>query len=419
MPGPLSENFAAAREVIDDCVHCGFCLDSCPTYGLWARETDSPRGRIVLIDDVVRGGAVSDELVAHIDSCLGCLACVSACPSGVRYDRLLQMARPEIEDRHERPASERALRLLLFETLPFPRRLQALAPLLGASRRLGAGRRLPKRLAALAEVAPKPPPRAELKAPIPERTPAKGPMRGRVVLLLGCVQRVFFGSVHRATIEVLSAEGYEVLAPRKPDCCGALELHAGEREPAEARARATIAAFEGLGADHVITNSAGCGSAMKEYGELLGTPEARAFSARVRDVTELLADTGLRAARGPVPVRAVYHDACHLRHAQGIREQPRSLLRAIPGLELLEVAAEADICCGSAGIYNVVQPEAAAALGRRKAMHLLETGAEAVVAANPGCAAQLDRHLAELAQPLPIHHPIELLWRSIRAAARP
>jgi glycolate oxidase iron-sulfur subunit len=398
-------------------VHCGFCLDACPTYVLWAKETDSPRGRIVLIDDAIaKGGTVSEEMVEHIDTCLGCLACVTACPSGVRYDRLIELARPEVERQHERSAAERALRLLLFETLPYPKRLRALVPMLAATKRL-AGDRLPDRVAVLAKVAPDPPSREQLRTPIPERTPAVGAPRGRVGLLLGCVQRVFFGDVHRATIGVLAAEGYEVLAPKLPDCCGALELHAGEREPALARARATIAAFAALGElDHVTVNSAGCGAAMKDYGDLLGTPQAHAFSARVRDIAEVLAAEPARATRGPLPMRVVYHDACHLRHGQGVREQPRALLRGIPELELLEVPREGDICCGSAGIYNVVQPEPAAALGRRKAQTLLETGADAVAAGNPGCTAQITRHLRELGRELPVHHPIELLWRSIQAA---
>jgi glycolate oxidase iron-sulfur subunit len=223
--------------------------------------------------------------------------------------------------------------------------------------------------------------------------------------------------VHRATVEVLAAEGYEVLAPRLPDCCGALEFHSGELEPAVARARATVAAFGRLGQlDHVITNSAGCGSAMKAYGELLGTSEAREFAGRVRDITEVLAEAPPRAPRAPLPLRVVYHDACHLRHAQGIRDEPRAMLRAIPELELLEVPLEPEICCGSAGIYNLVAPEPAAALGRRKAKLVLSTGAEAVAAGNPGCAAQLERHLRELGHPLPVHHPIELVWRSIESA---
>jgi glycolate oxidase iron-sulfur subunit len=367
-----------------------------------------------MADAIEAGGSVSPEMVSHVDSCLGCLACVSSCPSGVRYDKLIEMVRPEVERQHERPAAERALRLLLFETLPYPGRLRRLAPLLGATRRLGEGR-LPERLAMLAKVAPKPPSRAELRMPLPERTPAVGVQRGRVGLLLGCVQRVFFAGVHRATIGALAAEGYEVLAPRLPDCCGALELHAGEREPALARAEATVAAFAALGElDHVVVNSAGCGAAMKEYGHLLPGRAAREFSARVRDITEVLAEEP-RAPRGEVPLRLVYHDACHLRHAQGVREAPRELLRTIPGLELLEVVAEADVCCGSAGIYNLVQPEAGAALGARKARLLLESGAEAIAAGNPGCAAQLDRHLRELGHELPIHPPVELVWRSIQA----
>jgi glycolate oxidase iron-sulfur subunit len=406
-------------EILDDCVHCGFCLDACPTYALWGQEADSPRGRIVLIDELLRGGAeISDEIVRHFDTCLGCLACVPACPSGVRYDRLLERTRPQLERHHPRPAGERALRALLFETLPYPTRLRALAPLLAAARRLGA-ERLPERLSVLAKVAPRAPVRAT-RAAFPARTPPRGERRGRVALLLGCVQRVFFPQVHRATIAVLAAEGFEVLAPAAPGCCGALELHAGEEERARERAPATIAAFAQLGeVDHVVVNAAGCGAAMKDYGELLESKEARAFSARVRDVLELLAEIAPRAPRGPLELRVAYHDACHLQHAQGIRAQPRQLLEGIPGLELLEVASEPQICCGSAGVYNILEPGAAAELGRRKARALLATGAEQIAAANPGCAAQLDRHLRELGRPLPIRHPVELLWESLRAAALP
>jgi glycolate oxidase iron-sulfur subunit len=403
--------------IIEDCVHCGFCLDACPTYALWGQEADSPRGRIVLIDEAMRDdGELSEELVAHLDSCLGCFACVPACPSGVRYDRLLERVRPQIERNHERPAAERALRLLLFETLPYPARLRALAPLLGAARRVGFDH-LPGRLSVLAKVAPPLPEAAARAEPLPEQTPAQGAPRGRVGLLLGCVQRVFFAEVHRATIGVLAAEGFEVLAPRVPDCCGALELHAGEEEPGLARAQATIDAFEALGdLDYVVVNAAGCGAAMKEYGELLETDQARAFAAKVRDVSELLADVRPRAARAPLQLRVVYHDACHLGHAQRVRAQPRALLSGIPGLELLEVQSEPQICCGSAGIYNIIEPEAAAELGARKARAILQTGAEVVAAGNPGCTAQLHRHLRELGHPLEIRHPVELLWRSLQGA---
>ncbi len=402
--------------IVEDCVHCGFCLDSCPSYVLWAQEADSPRGRIVLIDDALgAGGQISDEFVSHFDTCLGCMACVTACPSGVRYDRLIERVRPQIERQHQRSGAERALRLLLFETLPYPRRLRRLVPTLVAARKLGA-ERLPARLGVLTKIAPRVTVK-ESRIQLPERTPAVGATRGRVALLQGCVQRVFYPGVHQATIGVLAAEGFEVLAPKLPDCCGALELHAGEEESALARAAATIASFNALGpVDHIIVNAAGCGAAMKEYGELLGTPEAHEFAARVCDITELLASVAPQAPRGPVPLRVAYHDACHLAHAQRIREQPRSLLGAIPELELLEVGSERDVCCGSAGIFNLVQPEAAAELGVRKARHLLDTGAEAIAAGNPGCTAQLDLHLRELGHPLPIYHPIELLWRSISAA---
>lgn len=415
MPG-FDAHRAPEPEIVQDCVHCGFCLDACPTYVLWGEEPDSPRGRIVLIDEALRpGGELSGQMVTHFDRCLGCMACVTACPSGVRYDRLIERVRPQVERHHKRSAGEQALRLLLFETLPHPKRLRRLAPLLTAARKLGA-ERLPDRLSILMKVAPRTPAREVRRSRLPARTPALGTPRGRVALLLGCVQRVFFADVHRATIGVLAAEGFEVLAPPLPDCCGALELHSGEEEAALARAQATIGAFGALGElDHIIVNAAGCGAAMKEYGAVLGTPDAEAFSAKVCDITELLASIEPQAKRGPVPLRVAYHDACHLRHAQGIREPPRALLRSIPELELLEVATEPEICCGSAGVYNLLQPKAAAELGARKARHLLDTGAQAIAAGNPGCTAQLDLHLRELGRPLPIHHPVELLWRSVQS----
>jgi glycolate oxidase iron-sulfur subunit len=405
------------QSIIEDCVHCGFCLETCPTYVLWGAEADSPRGRIVLINDGLNTDQpLSDEMVTHFDRCLGCMACVTACPSGVRYDRLIERVRPQVERHHTRTPAERGIRRLLYETLPHPRRLRALAPMLAVSRRLGLERRLPERLAAIAKVAPSPPSGRAARAGVPERTPAVGEPRGRVGLLLGCVQRVFYPGVHRATVHALAAEGFEVLAPALPDCCGALELHGGAEPAAVKRAQETIRAFAGV--DYVVVNAAGCGSAMKEYGELLGTPEAAEFSARVRDVSELLSSVEPRAPRGPVPLRVAYHDACHLAHAQGVRSAPRELLRAIPHLDLVEVGAERDVCCGSAGIYNLVQPDAAAELGERKARHLLATGAQAIAAGNPGCTAQLDLHLRQLGTPLPIHHPVELISQSISAVAR-
>jgi glycolate oxidase iron-sulfur subunit len=386
---------------------------------LWQNEADSPRGRIVLMGEAASGdGDLSGEMVTHFDRCLGCMACVTACPSGVRYDRLIERVRPQVERNHARSTREQALRLMLFETLPYPKRLRALALMLPAARRLVLDR-LPGRLGAMMRMAPRARVRDALSARVPARTPAVGRQRGRVALLQGCVQRVFFSDVHRATVGVLAAEGYEVLAPGLPDCCGALELHAGEEDAAVARARATMAAFEELGElDYVITSAAGCGSAMKEYGELLDTDAAREFARRVRDVNQVLASVEPVARRGPVPLRVVYHDACHLAHAQGVRAEPRSLLGTIPGLELLEVPAEREICCGSAGVYNLLQADAAADLGQRKARYVLDSGADAVAAGNPGCAAQLDFHLRQLGGPLPIHHPVELLWRSISGVQR-
>jgi glycolate oxidase iron-sulfur subunit len=417
MPGFDSQR-PPSLDIMDDCVHCGFCLDTCPTYVLWQNEADSPRGRIVLMTEAAAPeGQLSDEIVTHFDRCLGCMACVSACPSGVRYDRLIERVRPQVERHHKRSNREQALRLMLFETLPYPKRLRALALTLPLARKLGLAR-LPGRLGAMIRLAPRAPVRRALAGRLPARTAPRAPQRGRVALLQGCVQRVFFSDVQEATAAVLAAEGFEVLAPRLPDCCGALELHAGEEESAVARARATMSAFAELGElDFVITSAAGCGSAMKEYGELLDTDQARQFAARVRDISEVLADVEPVAPRASVPLRVVYHDACHLAHAQGVRDQPRSLLASIPGLELLEVPAEREVCCGSAGVYNLLQADAAAELGRRKALHVLDSGADAVAAGNPGCAAQLDVHLRELGRPLPIHHPVELLARSIRGAA--
>jgi glycolate oxidase iron-sulfur subunit len=412
-------------ELIDDCVHCGFCLPTCPTYRLWAEEMDSPRGRIVLMrlghEDA---GALSAEMVTHFDNCLGCMACVTACPSGVRYDDLIFDTRAQIERNFPRTAGERALRRAIFAVFPHPGRLRATLPALALHRALGlrrmARRRLaarPGRLTVAAALAPDVTVRS-VAARVRRRTPGRGERRGRVGLLRGCVQRVFFAGVNRATASVLADEGFDVVAPRAPRCCGALAAHAGEDGQARRLARATIAAFEDC--DVVAVNAAGCGSAMKEYGHLLRddpawAPRAQAFAARVRDVTELLAEHEPAAPRSPLPMRVAYHDACHLAHAQGVRAQPRALLRSIPGLEVVE-PADWEICCGSAGIYNLLKPRAAAELARAKAQALLSTGADAVAAANPGCALQIAAALEGLGRPLPVRHPVELLAASIAGA---
>jgi glycolate dehydrogenase iron-sulfur subunit len=348
-------------------------------------------------------------MVEHWDRCLGCMACVTACPSGVQYDKLIEDTRAQVERRHPRSPRERLARRAVFALFPRPGRLRALAPALAAARALRLDRLAVRAGVAAAALTPRTGLRAALRR-LPERFPARGRPRGRVALLQGCVQRVFFGDVNLAAARSLAAEGFEVRAPAAPRCCGALQLHAGDSEPARARARETIAALEDC--DRVAVTAAGCGSAMRDYPHLLRDDpawrdRAEAFAAKVRDVTELLAEVEPRAPRRPVPLRAAYHDPCHLAHAQGVREAPRALLRAIPGVELLE-PAEWELCCGSAGIYNLLQPEAAAQLGERKARNLLATGAEAVVAANPGCALQIAAHAD-----LPVLHPVELLWRSI------
>ena len=411
-----------AKELVDVCVHCGFCLPTCPTYLLGNAEMDSPRGRIVLMNVALEEATeLSDAMVTHWDRCLGCMACVTACPSGVRYDRLIEATRPQVERNYKRPLRERAFRRFAFEIFTHPGRLRALVPLMVAARRVGLTRaaegrltRFP-RISALQSLLPDVTIKAAA-ARLPEMMPAEGERRGRVGLLLGCVQRVFFDDVNQATARVLVAEGFEVFAPRNVRCCGALMIHSGYETEALDLAKRMISAFEKC--DYVGVNAAGCGSSMKDYGDLLSDDEewaepAKRFSDKVRDVSQLLAESEPVATRHPVRLKVAYHDACHLAHAQKVRSEPRQLLGAIPELELIE-PAEWEICCGSAGIHNLLQPDAGRALGRRKAENLLATGAEAVASGNPGCTLQIAAHLRERGRPLPIYHPIELLDRSIR-----
>jgi len=410
-------------ELIRDCVHCGFCLPTCPSYAVFKDEMDSPRGRIVLMRVGHEDGAeVSTEMATHFDRCLGCMACVTACPSGVKYDRLIEQTRPQVERNADRPLAERAWRRAIVELFTHPGRLRAMVPVLALQRRLGITERLAgsellarvPQLKALLGLTPEVGLRNAVRR-LPEVTPARGAARGRVALMQGCVQRVFFGDVNAATVRVLAAEGFEVHAPRSPRCCGALQLHSGLEDDALDLAKATIAAYEDF--DAIAVNVAGCGSAMKDYGHLLADdPEwgerAAAFSAKVKDVTELLAEHEPRIVRHPLELKVAYHDACHLAHAQGVRQPPRELLRGIPGLELVE-PAEWELCCGSAGIYNLTQPDAAGTLGARKAANLAATGAQAIAAGNPGCALQIAAHLE---QPVPIYHPLSLLDYSLRNA---
>jgi glycolate dehydrogenase iron-sulfur subunit len=414
-------------ELIDKCVHCGFCLPVCPTYVLWREEMDSPRGRIYLMKMVSEGAATINETwVGHFDACLGCMACMTACPSGVEYGKLIEATRAQIERRYTRPAAEKRFRRFLFSTFTRPDRLRALllplrlyqrSGLQALVRRMGLPKLLPTRLRAMEALLPQVPPQETL----PELIPAQGERRRRVGLLLGCVQRVFFPHVNAATARLLAAEGCEVVAPSAQPCCGALAVHAGEEELALQFARRTIDAFEKAQVDAVIINAAGCGSTLKEYGHLLrDDPEyakrARAFAAKCRDISEFLAELTPRATWHSLRLRVAYHDACHLQHAQGVRTQPRALLRRIPQLELLEIP-EAALCCGSAGIYNLVQPEAAAQLGDRKAGHLSALEADMVVSANPGCMLQLESALGRAGRKLPVRHIVELLDASIRGVS--
>jgi glycolate dehydrogenase iron-sulfur subunit len=381
-------------ELIDDCVHCGFCLPTCPTYGpLWQEEMDSPRGRIYLMDALVQGKIpLSSTTVQHFGRCLGCMACLTSCPSGVRYDRLIEETRAHVEEHYNRPIGEWLQRELIFMTVPYPRRFRAALALTPPW--------LPGRLRSFAAL--KPPWRSSERPP--EVTPAVGERRARVGLLLGCVQRVVFGDVNTATARVLAAEGCEVVAAPGQECCGALHLHAGRYAEGRRRAQRLAQAFDGV--DAIVVNAAGCGSHLKES----------ELPVRVVDVNELLAELGPRAGRHELPVRVAYQDACHLGHAQGIRDAPRSVLRSIPGLELLE-PAEQPICCGSAGIYNLVQPAAAAELGERKAANVAATGADAYASANPGCLVQVSTYLRRADTRLPALHPVELLDASIRGVS--
>jgi glycolate dehydrogenase iron-sulfur subunit len=399
------------RELTATCVHCGFCLPTCPTWTLWHEEMDSPRGRIYLMEGLADGSLrLSPTVVQHFDRCLGCMACVTACPSGVQYDRLIEQTRAHVERLHERPRSERVLRGLVFTLFPHPRRLRAAMTFAPLGRLLP----LPKSLRPLADLAP----RWRRRGGASERTEAVGEPVARVGLLAGCVQRVFFGDVNAATVRVLAAHGCEVIVPRGQGCCGALAVHAGRQADGLERARRTIAAFERAGVDLVVSNAAGCGSNLKDYRHLLAddtayAERAAAFSAKVRDVSEVLVDLEPRSEPAPLPLRVALQDSCHLAHAQALRGPPRAMLAAVPGLELAE-PADQDICCGSAGIYNLVQPEAARELGERKAARVLEVEPAAYVAANPGCLVQVSAALRRAGKPLPALHPVELLDASLR-----
>jgi len=385
---------------------------------------DSPRGRIYLMHQGLEGEPMSDSMVGHFDACLGCMACVTACPSGVQYDKLIEATRAQVERRHHRPSGDRLLRSAIFALFPYPRRLRLLRGPLKAYQRSGLQRmvrrsgvldRMAPRLASMEALAP---PVGSRPEKLPQRVAAIGSRRAVVGLLTGCVQREFFPGVNAATVRVLAAEGCDVVIPAKQVCCGALSVHSGRQDEAVGFAKKTIDVFEAAGVETIVVNAAGCGSSMKEYADLLqdeaGYAERAArFAASVRDFSELLDTLGPVAQRHPLAITVAYHDACHLAHAQGVRAQPRALLTAIPGLELREIA-DPEICCGSAGVYNLLNPAPARELGDRKTRNVLATGADVLVTANPGCLMQVAASARRMGEPLALAHTVEVLDASIR-----
>jgi glycolate oxidase iron-sulfur subunit len=422
-PAAFDGHRPPSAALVADCVHCGFCLPACPTYVLWGEEMDSPRGRIYLMEQGIEGEPMSDAMVGHFDACLGCMACVTACPSGVQYDKLIEATRAQVERRHRRPAADRLLRAAIFAVFPFPRRLRLLRGPLKAYQRTGM-QRIVRRSGLLERIAPSLAAMERLAPPVgrsqrlPSRLAAVGQRRAVVGMLTGCVQGEFFPGVNAATARVLAAEGCDVVIPPKQGCCGALSVHNGREAEAISFAKRTIDVFEAAGVETVVVNAAGCGSSMKEYADLLRDDptyagRAARFAASVRDVSELLDSLGPVAERHPLPLSVAYHDACHLAHAQGIRAAPRALLSAIPGLELREIV-DPEICCGSAGVYNLLNPEPARELGDRKTRNVLATGADLLVTANPGCLMQVADSARRLGEQIAMAHTVEVLDASIR-----
>ncbi|NEO87141.1 MAG: 4Fe-4S dicluster domain-containing protein [Spirulina sp. SIO3F2] len=420
-----------APDLINTCIHCGFCLSTCPSYRVIGKETDSPRGRIYLMDAINQGEAdLNPTAVQHFDSCLGCLACVSTCPSGVQYDKLIRATRPQVERNHPRNWWEKLVRGLVFNLFPYPARLRPLLlvlwlyQLVGLQtlmRKTGILDQLFPRLAAMDAILPQLSWRHIFAPELPDVIPAQGDRRYRVGMILGCVQRLFFEPVNAATARVLTANGCEVVIPKTQGCCGALPAHQGREAQSQALARQMIDSFAELELDYIIINAAGCGHTLKEYEHILRDDpdyceKAKAFVGKVRDVQEFLAEVGLTTPLSPLadePLLLVYQDACHLLHGQRISVQPRQLLRQIPGVQLRE-PIDGALCCGSAGVYNLLQPAVADELGQQKVENLVQTGAAAIASPNPGCALQIRKHLQHKGYDLPLFHPMELLDRAIR-----
>lgn len=404
--GPLGEPMARA---VSACVHCGFCLAACPTYRELGQEMDTPRGRIVLMKEVLEGKMSFEAAQPHVDRCLGCLACEPACPSGVPYRDLISPFRALAASKMQRSPMERARRFMTAQTVPYPGRFR-LAAWMG---KVGKLVPVPEALRPMLDLIPDVIPPAQSWK---EVYPAFGEKRARVALLLGCAQQVLDPDINTATIEVLTRNGVEVIIPPSQGCCGGLAWHTGALEAAQKFARRNLDAFP-ADVDAILTNAAGCGSAMHEYHLVLrGTrDEARAesFRHRVMDVSAFLAKLGLREPLCQMKIKAAYHDACHLANAQNVRRQPRELLNSIPGLQLMELA-DAHLCCGSAGTYNMDQPEIAASLGLQKAGSVISTGAEIVVSGNIGCLTQLKMHLKKLGSSIQVKHTLQVLRDAMR-----
>jgi glycolate oxidase iron-sulfur subunit len=409
--GALGEPMAHA---VQACVHCGFCLAACPTYAELGQEMDTPRGRIVLMKQVLEGNLPWESAQPHIDRCLGCLACEPACPSGVPYRDLISPFRTVAQRHFKRSAGEKVRRFLASQTIPYPGRFRMAALAGGLLKKLRP--LVPSALRPMIDLVPSSVPRAQK---LPSVTPAIGARRGRVALLAGCAQQVLDPDINIATIEVLARNGVEVIVPPKQGCCGGLAWHTGDLETARTFARRNLDAFPS-DVDAIVTNAAGCGSAMHEYHlMLLGTEDekrADAFRKRVLDVSVFLQRLGLRetpCGTGRTQ-KIAYHDACHLANAQGIRREPRQLLCMIPGVEIYEMS-DPHLCCGSAGTYNLDQTEIAASLGQKKAQAALVAGADLLVSGNIGCLTQLRAHLAKLGSPLTVRHTMQALRDGYRS----
>ncbi|MFQ5840360.1 MAG: (Fe-S)-binding protein [Candidatus Methylomirabilales bacterium] len=413
-----------------DCIHCGFCLPTCPTYLVLGNEMDSPRGRIYLAKAAHNGtlDVTSPSVVHHMFACLLCRACETACPSSVQFGSIMEATRGQIHRYYTWPLGKRLLRRLIFSVFPYPERVRRVIQLgklyqrLGLHRLVRGSRLLHKVSESLAVMEELLPPPAEMPnlPPLPEVTPARGEKRYRVGVLSGCVQRIMFAHVNAATVRVLAQNGCEVIVPPGQGCCGSLQAHEGEREAAKAFARRTIETFERAQVDSVIVNAAGCGSLMKEYHDLLKddpryAKRAEALSAKVRDILQFLSEIEANGRLGRVPLKATYHDACHLVHGQKVRAEPRHVLARVPGLELVPLN-ESDFCCGSAGVYNILEPATARAFLTRKLDNIEATGAEAVITGNPGCAMQIAMGLRQRGRSIKVFHPVEILDMAYRAA---